>query len=112
MSAFDRVSEDTALGEKVLDRALPKLEEPAGGEVSGRVAISPNAYDDIVEELNRRRLRRNHPRDLPQPRLALAARRPARSGRRARLPAEDGDGDPQLGAALGLSSSSPTGRPG
>ena len=52
--AFDRVSEDTALGEKVLDRALPKLEEPAGGEVTGRVANSPNAYDDIVEELNRR----------------------------------------------------------
>jgi uncharacterized membrane-anchored protein len=51
--AFDRVSEDTSLGEKVLDRALPKLEEPAGGEVSGRVAVSPNAYDDIVEELNR-----------------------------------------------------------
>jgi uncharacterized membrane-anchored protein len=50
--AFDRVSEDTSLGEKVLDRALPKLEEPAGGEVSGRVAVSPNAYDDIVEELN------------------------------------------------------------
>jgi uncharacterized membrane-anchored protein len=51
---FDRVSEDTALGERVLDRALPKLEEPAGGEVSGRVANSPNAYDDIVEELDRR----------------------------------------------------------
>jgi uncharacterized membrane-anchored protein len=51
--AFDRVSEDTSLGEKVLDRALPKLEEPAGGEVAGRVAKSPNAYDDIVEELNR-----------------------------------------------------------
>ena len=52
--AFDRVSEDTSMGENVLDRALPKLEEPAGGEVSGRVANSPNAYDDIVEELNRR----------------------------------------------------------
>jgi uncharacterized membrane-anchored protein len=51
--AFDRVSEDTSLGEKVLGRALPKLEEPAGGEVSGRVAVSPNAYDDIVEELKR-----------------------------------------------------------
>jgi uncharacterized membrane-anchored protein len=51
--AFDRISEDTSLGEKVLDRALPKLEEPAGGEVAGRVAKSPNAYDDIVEELNR-----------------------------------------------------------
>jgi uncharacterized membrane-anchored protein len=52
--AFDRVGEDVSLGEKVLDRALPKLEEPAGSEVSGRVANSPNAYDDIVEELNRR----------------------------------------------------------
>jgi uncharacterized membrane-anchored protein len=52
-AAFDRIGEDTSLGEKVLDRALPKLEEPAGGEVSGRVAKSPNAYDDIVEELNR-----------------------------------------------------------
>jgi uncharacterized membrane-anchored protein len=52
--AFDRVSEDTTMGENVLDRALPKLEGPAGGEVSGRVANSPNAYDDIVEELNRR----------------------------------------------------------
>ena len=51
--AFDRVSDDTGLGEKVLDRALPKLEESAGGEVSGRVAMSPNAYDDIVEELSR-----------------------------------------------------------
>jgi uncharacterized membrane-anchored protein len=51
--AFDRVSEDISVGEKVLDRALPRLEEPAGGEVAGRVAKSPNAYDDIVEELNR-----------------------------------------------------------
>ncbi|HEX3608501.1 MAG TPA: hypothetical protein VHU14_02340 [Solirubrobacterales bacterium] len=51
--AFDRISEDTSLGEKVLERALPKLEEPAGGEVAGRVAKSPNAYDDIAEELNR-----------------------------------------------------------
>jgi uncharacterized membrane-anchored protein len=51
--AFDRVSDDTGLGEKVLDRALPKLEEPAGSKVSGRVAKSPNAYDDIVEELGR-----------------------------------------------------------
>jgi uncharacterized membrane-anchored protein len=51
--AFDRIGDDTGLGEKALDRALPKLEEPAGGEVSGRVAKSPNAYDDIVEELGR-----------------------------------------------------------
>jgi uncharacterized membrane-anchored protein len=51
--AFDRNSTDTSLGEKVLARALPLLEEPAGTEVEGRVAVSPNAYDDIVEELKR-----------------------------------------------------------
>jgi uncharacterized membrane-anchored protein len=51
--AFDRSSTDTSLGEKVLARALPLLEEPAGNEVEGRVAVSPNAYDDIVEELKR-----------------------------------------------------------
>lgn len=51
--AFDRNSTDTAEGEKVLKRALPLLEEPAGTEVEGRVALSPNAYDDIVEELKR-----------------------------------------------------------
>jgi len=51
--AFDRNSMDTRLGEQVLKRALPRLEEPAGVEVEGRVAASPNAYDDIVEELKR-----------------------------------------------------------
>jgi hypothetical protein len=42
-----------ALGDApiVLSEALPPLRSAAGGEVSGRVAISPNAYDDIVEEL-------------------------------------------------------------
>ncbi len=51
--AFDRSSTDTGMGEKVLARALPLLAEPAGSEVEGRVAVSPNAYDDIVEELKR-----------------------------------------------------------
>jgi uncharacterized membrane-anchored protein len=51
--AFDRNSTDTSAGERVLRRALPLLEEPAGTEVEGRVAASPNAYDDIVEELGR-----------------------------------------------------------
>ncbi len=50
---FDRNSADTNLGKKVLERALPLLREPAGTEVEGRVAASPNAYDDIVEELKR-----------------------------------------------------------
>jgi uncharacterized membrane-anchored protein len=52
--AFDRNSQDTRLGEQALAQALPSLEEPAGGELKGRVATSPNAYDDIVDELKAR----------------------------------------------------------
>src|SRR3954465_11193551 len=50
--AFDRATADHPHGDQVLAKALPVLEDPAGGEVNGRVANSPNAYDDIVEELN------------------------------------------------------------
>ena len=39
-------------GEELLAGALPALREAAGGEVSGRMANNPNAYDDIVEELD------------------------------------------------------------
>jgi uncharacterized membrane-anchored protein len=49
---FDDGDPDLAAGEDLLTRALPPLREAAGGEVSGRVARSPNAYDDIVEELD------------------------------------------------------------
>jgi uncharacterized membrane-anchored protein len=49
---FDRVSADTGDGEKVLESALPRLREESGAEVAGRVANSPNAYDDIVAALN------------------------------------------------------------
>jgi uncharacterized membrane-anchored protein len=49
--AFDRNTADHPKGDQVLARALPVLEGPAGGEVNGRVASSPNAYDDIVEEI-------------------------------------------------------------
>jgi uncharacterized membrane-anchored protein len=52
--AFDRNSPDTGDGEALLARALPQLQEPAGSAVSGRVANSPNAYDDVVEELESR----------------------------------------------------------
>jgi uncharacterized membrane-anchored protein len=52
--AFDRNSQDTRDGELMLAEALPTLEEAAGSEIEGRVAASPNAYDDIVEELGRR----------------------------------------------------------
>ena len=51
---FDRVNADTSVGEADLATALPLLEEPAGGRVEGRVATSPNAYDDIVDELKSR----------------------------------------------------------
>lgn len=51
--AFDRVSPDTSDGDALLARALSQLETPAGAPLAGRVANSPNAYDDIVEELER-----------------------------------------------------------
>jgi uncharacterized membrane-anchored protein len=49
--AFDRVGGDVHEGQKLLAEALPSLEEAAGAKVGGRVASSPNAYDDIVAEL-------------------------------------------------------------
>jgi uncharacterized membrane-anchored protein len=52
--AFDRNSSDTSDGETLLARALPQIQGPAGSAVSGRVANSPNAYDDVVEELESR----------------------------------------------------------
>ena len=76
--AFDRNSPDTAEGEQVLAQALPLLEQAAGTEVEGRVADSPNAYDDIVAELGRRELQRDHPRD--------AARVTCRTGCTSTLP--------------------------
>ncbi len=36
----------------LLARAIPRLRDAVGGEISGRVALSSNAYDDIVEELD------------------------------------------------------------
>jgi uncharacterized membrane-anchored protein len=49
---FDRNSADTADGQQVLDRVLPLIKEQSGVEVEGRVASSPNAYDDIVAALD------------------------------------------------------------
>ena len=49
---FDHGDPDLADGEDLLGRALPPLRAAVGGEVGGRVASSPNAYDDIVEELD------------------------------------------------------------
>jgi uncharacterized membrane-anchored protein len=51
---FDRNSADVAHGEQLLEQVTSQLERVAPeAAVSGRVAYSPNAYDDIVEELNR-----------------------------------------------------------
>jgi uncharacterized membrane-anchored protein len=55
--AFDRNSPPSPAGDEVLAQALPLMQEPTGGEVAGRVASSPNAYDDIVEELSTGRYR-------------------------------------------------------
>jgi uncharacterized membrane-anchored protein len=49
---FDHGAPVLADGEDFLAHALPPLRQAVGGEVSGRVARSPNAYDDIVEELD------------------------------------------------------------
>ncbi len=51
---FDRNGSDSADGEVLLAKALAQLQAPAKSTVSGRVANSPNAYDDIVEELEAR----------------------------------------------------------
>jgi len=50
--AFDRNSPDVARGEELLAKVTSELKGAADeAEVTGRVAYSPNAYDDIVEEL-------------------------------------------------------------
>jgi len=53
--SFDRISHASREGEQLLATAIPELEEAAGGKVEGRIAASPNAYDDIVEELKAHR---------------------------------------------------------
>jgi uncharacterized membrane-anchored protein len=50
-AGFDDGDSDAGDGEALLARALPMLRSPSSPDVSGRVANSPNAYDDIVEEL-------------------------------------------------------------
>ena len=51
---FDRNGSGSADGEALLAKALGQLQTPTRSTVSGRVANSPNAYDDIVEELKAR----------------------------------------------------------
>jgi len=43
---------DLAAGDALLEETLPQLEEAVGARMEGRVATSPNAYDDIVQELD------------------------------------------------------------
>lgn len=49
---FDRGGPAADDGQDLLAAALPPLRAAAGDEVSGRVAQSPNAYDDITRELD------------------------------------------------------------
>jgi uncharacterized membrane-anchored protein len=49
--AFDRNSSDRSYGDALLAKALPQIQGQAGAAVGGRVANSPNAYDDVIEEL-------------------------------------------------------------
>jgi len=48
---FDRNDPDTTDGDALLARALPQIQGQTGAGAVGRVAASPNAYDDIIEEL-------------------------------------------------------------
>jgi uncharacterized membrane-anchored protein len=50
-AGLDDGDSDAGDGDALLARALPMLRSPSSPDVSGRVASSPNAYDDIVEEL-------------------------------------------------------------
>ena len=52
--AFDRPSPNTEEGTHLLATSLPELTRATGTEIEGRVAESPNAFDDIVAELDRR----------------------------------------------------------
>ena len=52
--AFDRPGPDTEAGTHLLATSLPELTRAAGTDIEGRVAQSPNAFDDIVAELDRR----------------------------------------------------------
>ena len=52
--AFDRPNPASSEGERLLARALQPLERAVGTEIEGRVAASPNAFDDIVAELGTR----------------------------------------------------------
>jgi uncharacterized membrane-anchored protein len=49
---FDHGDPDAGDRVELLAQAIPRLRDAVGGEVSGRVANSANAYDDIVEELD------------------------------------------------------------
>ena len=50
--AFDRNSPDLHEGDALLAETLPELEDAVGNRMEGRVATSPNAYDDILQELD------------------------------------------------------------
>ena len=50
--SFDRNTAEHPHGDELLAKSLPVLRKLTSGEVDGRVASSPNAYDDIIDELD------------------------------------------------------------
>jgi uncharacterized membrane-anchored protein len=50
--AFDRNRRQSSDGDALLAKVIAQIEGQGGTTVAGRVANSPNAYDDIVEELD------------------------------------------------------------
>jgi uncharacterized membrane-anchored protein len=51
-AAIDRTEEPGAVAAALVADTVPELEAAAGTPISTRVANNPNAYDDIVEELD------------------------------------------------------------
>jgi uncharacterized membrane-anchored protein len=50
--SFDRNTTEHPHGDELLAQLLPILKKLTTGDVDGRVASSPNAYDDIIDELD------------------------------------------------------------
>ena len=79
--------------DRFLDTHLAPLSRRAGTEIEGRVAESPNAFDDIVAELDRREYSEIILETIPAHVSHSAARRPLAAPREPRLPADDDPGN-------------------
>ena len=86
---FDRPSADADEGERLLEESLPALDTRRGHRDRGPCRQEPERVRRHRRGAWSARIQRDHPRDDPGARLALAARRPATAARGARLPADD-----------------------